>query len=89
MAETLRVGIIGTGRAGQCHAAAFARLPDVEVAGLWNRTRARAEDLAATLEQPDIQVYEDWRDLVERGQVACITRGVGFKIALRWSNANC
>ena len=73
MAETLRVGIIGTGRAGQCHAAAYSRLPDVAVTALWNRTPSRAEKLAATLDGPDIQVYQDWRDLIERGGVDIIS----------------
>ena len=73
MAETLRVGIIGTGRAGQCHAAAFSRLPDVAVTGLWNRTRSRAEKLAATLDGPNIEIYQDWRELIERGGVDIIS----------------
>ena len=73
MAETLRVGIIGTGRAGQCHAAAFSRLPDVAVTGLWNRTRSRAEKLAATLGGPNIEIYQDWRELIERGGVDIIS----------------
>ena len=73
MAETLRVGIIGTGRAGQCHAAAFSRLPGVAVTGLWNRTRSRAEKLAATLDGPNIEIYQDWRELIERGGVDIIS----------------
>ncbi len=73
MAETLRVGIVGTGRAGQCHAAAYSRLPDVAVTGLWNRTRSRAEKLAATLDGPNIEIYQDWRELIERGGVDIIS----------------
>ena len=73
MSETLRVGIIGTGRAGQCHAAAFSRLPDVAVTALWNRTRSRAERLAATLNRSDIEVFGDWRDLIERGKADIIS----------------
>ena len=71
--RTLRVGIIGTGRAGQSHAAAFARLDHVTVAGLWNRTRSRAEQLAATLEQPDVVVHQNWRDLVRRPDLDIIS----------------
>ncbi len=73
MAETLRVGIVGTGRAGQCHAAAYSRLPDVAVTALWNRTRSRAEKLAATLDGPNIEIYQDWRELIERGGVDIIS----------------
>jgi len=43
------------------------------VTGLWNRTRARAEELAAELDRPNIQVYDDWRDLIELGQVDIIS----------------
>ena len=89
MGKALRVGIIGTGRAGQCHAAAFLRIPDVAVTALWNRTRSRAEKLAAKLDQPDVQVYDDWLDLIERGQVdivsiatAPILRSAPFAAAL-------
>ena len=73
MATTLRVGIIGTGRAGYCHAVAFLQIPDVAVTALWNRTRTRAEKLAARLNQPDLQVYDDWRDLIEQGQVDIVS----------------
>ena len=73
MTELLRVGIIGTGRAGQNHAAAFSRLPQVTVTGLWNRTRSRADELAAALDLPNLQVYDDWRDLIERGEVDVVS----------------
>ncbi len=49
MAHRLRVGILGAGEAGTGHAHAFARLPNVEVAALWSRTRQRARKLAAAL----------------------------------------
>ena len=54
MPKTLRVGIIGTGYAGWCHAKAFSRLPDVVVTALWNRTFSRAERLASALARPDM-----------------------------------
>ena len=73
MSAPLRVGIIGTGRAGANHAAAFSRLPNVTVTGLWNRTASRAEKLAATLRQPELQVYPNWRDLIDSDQVDIIS----------------
>ena len=74
MPETLRVGIIGTGRAGWQHAAAFSRLPKVHVTGLWNRTRSRADELAATLKNKfDVRVYDHWRDLVENAEIDIIS----------------
>ena len=73
MRKTLRVGIIGTGRAGWCHAMAFSRLPDVAVTALWNRTYSRAERLAVALARPDIKIFADWRDLIQCGDVDIIS----------------
>jgi len=42
-----KVVILGAGGMAREHARAFADLPGVSVVGLWNRTRARAEALAA------------------------------------------
>lgn len=69
----IRVGILGTGWAGRSHAAAYARLPDVEVAGLWNRTKSRAESLASELGSPDLTVYDDWQTLISRGDCDVIS----------------
>jgi predicted dehydrogenase len=73
MAETIRVGIIGAGRAGTAHATAFSRLPDVEIGALWSRNRARAEALSSQLDQPTIRVYDAWQDLIERSEVDVIS----------------
>lgn len=43
-----KVAIVGAGYMAQEHAKAFASLPEVEIAGVCSRTRARAETLAAT-----------------------------------------
>ena len=69
MTESLRVGIIGVGWAGSGHAAAYSRVPGVTVAGLWSRTRARAEELAGKLDQPGLQVYDRWEEMIERGDL--------------------
>ena len=73
MAESLRVGIIGTGRAGRCQARAFSRLPGVSVTALWNRTRTKAESLAAALKSPGLQVFDDWRRLIDKSPVDIIS----------------
>ena len=73
MVKSLRVGIIGTGRAGRCQARAFARLPDVGVTALWNRTRAKAERLAADLKAPGLTVFDDWRRMIDRSRVDIIS----------------
>ena len=73
MPKTLRAGIIGTGRAGWCHAMAFSRLPDVAVTALWNRTYSRAERLAAALAQPDLKIFLDWKELIHRADIDIIS----------------
>jgi predicted dehydrogenase len=67
MAQSLRVGIIGTGWAGAGHAAAYRRIPGVTLAGMWGRTQSKAEALAGKLAVPDLQLYDRWEDLIEQG----------------------
>jgi predicted dehydrogenase len=52
MAEALRVGILGAGFAAESHATAYNQLPNVEVTAVWNRTRIRADEIAAKLGHP-------------------------------------
>ena len=73
MANSLRVGIIGTGRAGRCQTRAFARLPGVSLTALWNRTRAKAERLAADLKNPGLSVFDDWRRMIDRSRVDIVS----------------
>ena len=65
MTETLRVGILGAGFAAEGHAAAYSRLPGVEVTALWNRTKTRAQSLAAKFGSLGLRVYEDWQALID------------------------
>jgi UDP-N-acetyl-2-amino-2-deoxyglucuronate dehydrogenase len=73
VAGTLRVGILGAGWAGEAHIAAYSRLPGVEVAGLWSRTKARAEALAGKLGYADLTVYDDWQSLIATGDCQVIS----------------
>jgi predicted dehydrogenase len=73
VAGTLRVGIIGAGWAEEAHIAAYSRLPGVEVAGLWSRTKARAEALAGKLGYADLTVYDDWPSLIATGDCQVIS----------------
>jgi len=73
VANSLRVGIIGTGRAGRCQARAFARLPGVSVTALWNRTRTKAERLAADLKTPAWEVFDDWRRMIDRSRLDIVS----------------
>ena len=73
MTETIRVGILGAGWAGESHAIAFSQLPHVEVTALWSRTRTSAEMLAQQLNQPGLRVYDNWQDLIEKAGVDVIS----------------
>ena len=48
MPSTLKIAFVGAGYMATEHMRAFASLPDVEVAGIYSRTRERAEKLAAS-----------------------------------------
>ena len=48
MRDRLRVGIVGAGMIGGCHSRAYAALGEVEVAGICDARRDKAEALAAT-----------------------------------------
>src|SRR4029450_12361814 len=42
-------------------------------AGLWNRTKRRAESLAGRLGYPDLTVYDDWQSLISAGNCDVIS----------------
>jgi predicted dehydrogenase len=73
VADTLRVGVLGAGWAGEGHVAAYSRLPGVEVTGLWSRTTTRAESLAGKLGYADLTVYDDWQSLIRAGNCDVIS----------------
>ncbi len=69
MEDTLKVGILGAGSAAAGHAVAYSKIPDVEVSALWSRRRSTAEQLAGQLDQPHIEIFDNWQDVIERGQI--------------------
>jgi predicted dehydrogenase len=69
---SLRVGILGAGMAAEGHATAYHRLPDVRVAGIWNRSRGRAEALAGRLEH-EPRLYDRWQDLISDDRIDVIS----------------
>lgn len=73
MSKKLRIGILGAGWAASSHAAAYSRLPNVTINALWNRTRVRADELAAQLNQPNLRVYERWQDMLEKADIDVIS----------------
>jgi|SRR5215211_2426395 len=72
MADALRIGILGAGKAAEGHARAYGRLPDVRVAGIWNRTRARAEALIGRLEH-EPRLYGRWQDMISDDRIDVIS----------------
>jgi len=52
MATPCKVAFVGAGAMAREHARAFAAVPGVVLAGIWNRTRKRAEALAADVTIP-------------------------------------
>jgi predicted dehydrogenase len=60
--STLKVAVVGAGYMAEEHMRAFAGLPDVTIAGVHSRTRARAERLAAS---HATQVYDSVSDLYD------------------------
>ena len=56
----LRIGVIGVGYLGQHHARIFAGLEDVELAGVADADKARADEIAAKYGCPS---FGDWKEL--------------------------
>lgn len=62
MERKIRVGIIGAGKMGKVYARWFSENPHCQVTAMYNRTRQRAEELAA--EYAGARVYDTWESLV-------------------------
>src|SRR5437763_453246 len=62
----LRVGLVGAGWIAADHVAALAKRDDAEVVAVCDVDRPRAQQLAPA----GAAVYEDWHELLERGQAA-------------------
>jgi predicted dehydrogenase len=73
MGSALRIGIIGAGWAGKGHAFAYARLPDVVVAGVWSRTQDTAKALIDQLGQPGPKVHASWEDMVDSNDIDVVS----------------
>jgi predicted dehydrogenase len=70
--ESVRVGILGAGWFGHAHAQTLAAMAGVEVTGIWSRTRAHAEALAAGLATGSPCVYDGWAELIASGDVDAV-----------------
>lgn len=65
----LRIGFIGAGDISILHGAAVNRLENAELAGLWNRTPARAQERAKEL---GCKVYESVESLVQDPEIDAV-----------------
>jgi len=65
----LKLAIIGAGYMGRLHAEKFARLAGVELVGVADADRARAEEVAAKVGCPALP---DWRQAMARAQAAVV-----------------
>lgn len=65
-----RIGMIGTGGISASHLDAY-RAAGWEVAALWNRTRSKAEAMAADY-CPGARIEDDWRDLLDDSDIDVI-----------------
>ncbi len=65
----MKVAIIGAGYMGRLHAEKFARLAGVELVGVADADRARAEEVATKVGCPALP---DWRQAMSRAQAAVV-----------------
>ena len=67
----VRVGVVGVGSLGQWHARMYSELPGVELAGVYDIDRRRAESIAARYRT---QAVHDLADLASRRAALAATR---------------
>lgn len=66
----LRVGLVGAGQVANVHLEALAGTSAVEVVGLFDQDRARAQEKARARSIP--RVYDAWDDLLQDEAVQCV-----------------
>ena len=82
MSKTTKVGFIGAGDISLLHAEGIAETDGVELKGLWNRTRATAEDKAAKF---GCQVYSSPEDLVNDPEIDVVYVLTNLETHLQYS----
>lgn len=73
-ANTLKVGIVGLGWAGQQHLDAYHRLPGVEVVAIAGKERELGETLAAQYGVPSL--FEDWEAMLDDAELDAVSVAV-------------
>jgi len=66
----VRVALVGAGNVAQGHLAGLAEQPTIEVVGILDGDRARAEDKATAFGIP--RLYDSWEQLLADGTVDCV-----------------
>src|SRR3712207_867955 len=89
MSDHLRVGIVGAGMIGGCHSRAYAALLDVEVAGVCDHRRDKAEQLAATTGAAVVPDLDALLDLGVDVVSVCTPPDLHVDLALRSLDAGC
>ncbi len=69
--QSLRVGVVGLGWAGETHVQSYLQVPNVEVVALAGLEADRLASLGATYKVP--HMYEDYRELVVRDDLDAIS----------------
>jgi predicted dehydrogenase len=84
MPKKVRIGIVGAGNIGRCHADSLQDTTGGEIAAICDVHEGRAKALAKKIEAP--QVYTDYRDMLATGNVdavwVCTPNNLHMPIAL-------
>ena len=70
--KKLGIAIIGTGAVSAVHAQGFSALEDCELKVLCDTNRAKAEQLAASLDFP-VEIVTDYRELLAREDIDAVS----------------
>ena len=86
-AEALRYGIIGTGMMGCEHIRNLALVPGVEVAAIADPD-AQSRQWGRLAVGRDVEVYEDWRELLRRARVDAVVVATGARNSPRMADSS-
>ena len=73
--SSVKVGIIGAGIGG-AHLAGYSAVPQAEVVAICDLNTDRAREMAIAGGAPDVPIYADYRDMLEKSGVEAVSVGV-------------
>lgn len=84
----LRFGVVGVGRLGSAHARILSQMPDTELAGVYDRDRARAADVARTVQTT---AHEEMDELFSRADavIVAVTTSAHHEVTKAALDAGC